>query len=201
VVLLVGAAKATPGMTTVELFRIPTGVLAGIYFAQLPYNPSLTGAWTINASNGTDTAQSIRPGFVPVTAMPFVENISFTGTGNNITVNWTVPDPSRLDLQQVFIWDLSGPNPVTVSFFNIGTAARSVDLASLGLIAGRKYAVEINNADRNSSTNYIDAFSGTWLSGWTPTEGGAVNVPEPASIMLLIAGLAGVSLLRRRGRS
>jgi hypothetical protein len=198
------AVTASVAGQTFNLQRIPTGALAGLYFTQIPYDVALTGPWTITATNGTDTQQTTRPGFVPVDPMPFVEEIGFTGTGSAITVNWTVSDAvvPQLIAQQVAIWNLSGPSPVTEQFFSIPVASRSLDLASLALDPGTLYAVEINNLSRNAQTGFIDAFSGNWVSGWTPTVDGEVqlptSVPEPTTLTLLLAGLAGAGLLRRR---
>jgi PEP-CTERM motif-containing protein len=187
---------------TYDLQRIATGVLQGLYFTQIPYDVALTGPWTITATNGDNVVQSTRPAFVPVEAMPFVESIDFTGTGSNITVNWTVSDAAlpRLTEQNVSIWDLSSfAGPTTVQFFNLESGVRSLDLSALGLDPGTRYAVEINNVSRNPTTRFIDAFSGNWLNDWTPTEGGAVQiVPEPTTLSMLLVGLAGVALRRRR---
>jgi hypothetical protein len=197
---------ATIEGTTYDLTRIPTGILAGLYYTQIPYDSSLAGNWTITATNGTDVVTSIRPGFVPVEAMPFVSSIYFTGTGTDITVHWDVTAEAlpRLDEQQVTIWDMSGAAPTTVQFFPIGSVAREVNLSGLSLVEGVPYAVEINNVDRNALTGFIDAFSGNWLTGWTPTRGDVqlppTAVPEPASILLVGAGIVGLlgRTVRRR---
>jgi hypothetical protein len=180
----------------------PAGLFGRAIF-EIPYDATLTNQWTFSGVNGADTDVALRQAFLPVAAMPFVENISFTGTSSNVIINWdvTAAGASRLDRQQVSIWDLTDPTPLSLGLFNVGTAARSVDISSLGLTQGRQYSLEILNVEHNNTTGATDVFSGYWLSNWQITDGAVqvpAAVPEPATLGLMLAGLAGIFVSRRR---
>lgn len=193
-----------------EINRVSLGVFAGQHIGAIPYSDAFTGEWNAIARNGPDVSrEATRPAFLPIAAMPFVETISFTGTGNNITLHWTIGDEAllRLDRQAVSIWDITNPlAPFTVQFENtFNTAIRSFALT--GLSQDKTYAVEVLSVDHNNAGGRIgatDAFSGTWLSGWRTTDGEVFvprRVPGPASPLLLLIGLLGLGMARRRRRS
>jgi hypothetical protein len=168
---------------------------------QIEYAADFTNPWSFDATQGSDTAHATRQAFLPVEAMPFVENVRFEGSGSNLTVLWdvTAAGASRLDAQQISVWDITGGVNAFRGLFNLNdTSARSVSLASLNLALDRQYALEVQNVEYNSRTGRTDVFSGYWLNGWTPTEGEVrVAVPEPGTIALLLAGLLGLVAVRR----
>ncbi len=195
-----------------EINRVGFGFFAGQHIGQIPYSDALTGEWNAIARNGTDVSmEATRSAFLPIAAMPFVETIGFTGTGNDITVHWTIGDEAllRLDRQSVSIWDITNPvAPFTIQFENtFDTTIRSFEL--MGLAQDRTYAVEVLSVDHSNAGGRVgatDAFSGTWLSGWRTTSGEVfvpvpVQVPGPASPLFLLISLLGLGMARRRRRS
>lgn len=201
-------SNSVDGFTTqYQINRVAAGIFAGQHIGEIAYNPALTGLWRATANNGGDVAApAFRSAFLPVDAMPYVQNISFSGTGNNITIQWDVGAAglARLDRQSLSIWDITNPlNPFTVQFADLGVADRNVALTNLAI--GRTYAAEILNTDRRNladgSLGAVDAFSGTWLSGWITTQGEVrvpISVPEPATGLLILGGLAALGFARRK---
>jgi hypothetical protein len=59
-----------------------------------PYDSSLTGVWTITATNGSDTRSIQTNDIVGVEPMPFVENLSISGAILTPTVSWSLPNTS-----------------------------------------------------------------------------------------------------------
>jgi hypothetical protein len=73
----------------------------------IPENPNLFGPWTLNFTNGTDTASGTTgsisgPGVVP----PFASNVTVSGSSANPTFTWTYP-PGSVGGVQVNIYDKS----------------------------------------------------------------------------------------------
>lgn len=83
------SVTATQGSVTLPL----TDFGNGEFFVSTPYNPSLTGAWQLNAQNGAETTQAQTNAIDGVGPMPFVQNLTSSGGLPTPTLTWTLPPP------------------------------------------------------------------------------------------------------------
>ncbi len=104
---------ATQGSTTVSLSYIYAPAFPDQFVRSIPYDPNLTGQWTLTVKNGSDTAivQTQAVG-LDTQAIPFVKSMSLSPGGTEPTFNWTYPDAGAFESASVFIWDLTNRTPV-----------------------------------------------------------------------------------------
>ncbi len=99
-----------PDYVRQALYYRPYTLLPNQYFASRPYDPNLTGPWTLVVSStptfaaGTNTVVN-TPTIGGVALMPFVQDMSVQGAGLTPTVSWTLPGslPSGLSIDQVHV--------------------------------------------------------------------------------------------------
>lgn len=95
------------------------------FFQAIPYNPALTGAWTLTFSNATTTPTTtvaITPAIGSALPESYVNNVTFSGSGTNPTINWTNPTGSNATF--IIIRDFSPP-------FAAGGGLNSIHLVRL----------------------------------------------------------------------
>ena len=123
-----------------------------------PYDSSLTGVWTITATNGSDTRSIQTNDIVGVEPLPFVENLSISGAILTPTVSWSLPNTSvphnrvriRIYAQGNEIY--RSPSLGLVNSFNVPGDV---------LTQGKWYAIRVMLEDStrgflaNRSSNYI----------------------------------------------
>lgn len=102
------SGPSDPDFIRQALYYRPYTLLPNQYFASRPYDPSLTGPWTLVVSStptftaGTNTVVN-TPAIGGIALMPFVQDMSVQGAGLTPTVSWTLPGslPSGLSIDQV----------------------------------------------------------------------------------------------------
>lgn len=115
------------------------------------------GSWMLNFQNNqggsTDTASAATPSVGGLTPMPFVQNVTISGSGATPTFNWTIPAAASIDAVAVRIRDngdmrgVSGTvaNLIYVDYLPAG--ATSFILPSGLLNPANSYSLEVDLVD------------------------------------------------------
>ena len=104
---------ATQGQTTIRLSFIPQALFPNQYAASLPFDPSLTGSWTLSATRGTETASAITNATPNPQLVPLVNNLRVVGAETSPltpTLAWELPDLSGFNVTRIRIRVLDALN-------------------------------------------------------------------------------------------
>jgi hypothetical protein len=177
----------------------------------VPYSPGLGGAWTFEFRNGADVAVRETNPLGDVPLMPLAQNVTITGTGANPTLHWDLPAASpgtAIDWASVFVFERLSPTtfdilhlsdnlPASQTSYvipaNLINPAFGATVTDLSLVDGKTYIVAVALADGDEAGR-IRTRS---LYGIDYT---TAPIPEPATNMLMFAGLAGVVAATWTGR-
>ena len=165
-------ATANTGASTIPLTHYAFSTAPNFWSASTAYSADKTSPWTLTFSNGADTKQVNTPSASAASVMPFVQNMTVTGTGSSPVFNWTVPGSAVFDAQRIQLWDTgrtvsgSGLSDIILSqALAANTRSFQVPAAVDGkpLEFGRQYSIEIALVDtRNNLAN--DASASNTLS-------------------------------------
>ncbi len=93
-------ATATQGSTSLPLIFDPTPLFPNQYDRSIPFDPSLTGSWTINAMRSGVLATPVLTNPIPVPRLlPLVHNLDVEGTGLTPTLTWELPDLTGMSVE------------------------------------------------------------------------------------------------------
>lgn len=206
-------ATATQGGPTFDLFRLPLTLFPELYSRSILCSPCPTGSWTISATDGSGVAVATTPPTPSPQLLPLVQNLHVVGDGLTPTIKWTLPDLTGFDVDRIRVraWhddvDVQGFNGATPVFTINDLFFQSALLPAnatqftvpLGVLEKhRPYIFEVFLEDFEVITGFgtfIENRSRTFTQ--TPFE-----VAEPASLLLLAAGVLGLGIVtkKRRGR-
>jgi hypothetical protein len=126
------------------------------YARVLSYNTARTSAWTITATNGTDSSQVVTHSIGGVAELPFVENVALNSSTGILTptISWTIPTTAtNADAVRIGIYDdvtnqriYHGSNmPITTTSFTVPNGLLS---------SGGSYAIRVflDDKDTDGST-------------------------------------------------
>jgi hypothetical protein len=119
------------------------------FATSIPYNPALTGAWTLTVQNGADTATVITPSVGMATAPGFITGFSLRGIGTHPTFTWTLPSAVP-DSQVIFISDLVTGTPRIIHLVFLSPSATTYTVPVGVLQADTDYWVNIHLEERRT---------------------------------------------------
>ena len=163
---------ASQAGTNVPLNKILTAdpTFRNSYVAQIPFDPNLTGAWEVTASNPTTTPVQLKrttAAFGNVAAVPFVASMSLSGSGSDLAVSWSQPGEDELgqvDRQTIFVFRQNPNGSYTlVHSAELGKTARTYDLSPLNLPLGTNHVLSIDTSEFGGG-GAVQAISSSYFS-------------------------------------
>jgi hypothetical protein len=154
------------------------------------FDPSLTGAWSISATNGLDTAGPILTPAIPVPRLlPLAQNLQVIAAGSTPTVTWSLPDLTGLGVDSLTFWATNDAidDIIFATALPLGSTSFSIPSGLLNPGVPYVFAVLLEDSQttalgQTSLANRSSAFTQS-----------AYFVPEPGTAQLLAMGLAGLA--------
>jgi hypothetical protein len=98
------SVSATQGAVTRPLPFEPSTVFPTLFRRHDPFDPALTGQWSLTATNGPDSAGPVLTNGIPNPQLvPLVENLLLVGSGATPTLTWTLPNLAGFDVDRTRI--------------------------------------------------------------------------------------------------
>ena len=191
-------ATATQRATIAPLNFAPSGIFPNHYVQTTPYSSSLTGAWTITATNGPDSAVPVLTNTIPfVELIPLLTNLVAPNGGLTPTLNWTLPNLAGFDIntQLVSVYSLDASNhPTLVDEYNLNVSSLGLQsdftIPAGALLLHTNYVFDV-------TLGYYDPAYGLEDTSETYTQGiyDPSGTPLPAALPLFASGLGALGLL------
>jgi hypothetical protein len=191
-------AVATQGATTLPLSFISGPTNPDGYVGSAPFNASLTGAWSITATRGADTAGPALTNVIPGSqVLPLVQSLTINGTGFTPTLTWVLPDLTGLTANLTAVTVFS-PNQVALGFFNQASVQSQFTVPTGVLQSGQSYFFDVSLGNFQQGLGLVNDSETFTQSAYSPDS--LAPIPEPTTLLLFGTSAAGLGLAGWRRR-
>jgi hypothetical protein len=164
-------ATATRGGVTVPLGGFNETINSDLFTRSVANTANNRGSWTLNFTNGANTATAHTPTVSnTLVPLPFVTNVSVSGTGLTPTITWT-NTASALDAVAIRIRDngataaLNGTFSADLLFLHYFTpTTKSFHVPNGLLTAGHEYSLEVDQLNTRAPFNVNASTGATFVS-------------------------------------
>ena len=171
----------------------PGTALPNQFYANLPLDPSLTGSWTLTATNPNELTSAVAqtPALNVPNPPPLATGVTLSGDGLAPTVTWSVPPNSSATTETVFVYEQGLPAHVFGSP-NLPAGTGSYTLPAGALTAGNLYSIAVQeDVDANGTTGHLESRSRSFTAYDTATPGtinGSIVLPTVSSTLSQFGG-------------
>jgi hypothetical protein len=147
------------------------------FYRDLPLDPSLTGAWTLSATNPSQPSGAIvqTPTLNILNPPGLATNVTLFGNGVAPTVSWSIPSNSSATTQTIYVFR-AGVDEAIYKGLDLAAGTNTYTIPIV-LTAGQSYSVAVQEDVRtNGTTGSIESRSRSFTAYFT-AKSGTITTP------------------------
>jgi hypothetical protein len=143
------------------------------FYRNLPLNPSLTGAWTLTATNPNELSGAVvqTPTLNVLDTPPLATGVTLSGSGVAPTVTWSVPSNSSATTETVYVFQ-AGLHEAIYKGPDLTAGTNSYTIPTNVLTSGDSYSIAVQEDVRTNGTlGSIESRSRSFTAYFAATSG------------------------------
>jgi Hint domain len=166
---------ATQGSATYNISYLGGAAFPNQFFENVPYNPALTGSWTLTVVNASESNSGLTvttPTLDVTTTPPLVTGINISGNGAAPTISWSIPAGSPATSQTVYIYKINptgSSTGATYASVNLSAGTTEYTVPTGVFTPGSLYSISVQSDvySRGGASGNLEARSRQYTSPFT----------------------------------